>query len=78
MRREVVARGVSGTPVLDRQYFHSICFREPNGVRFGLASTPPGFTVDEPLDSLGHARKLPPAEEAHRARIEALLPAVRS
>ncbi len=76
IRNEVIARGMHVTPVLDRQYFHSIYFREPNGVLFEVATLPPGFTVDEPLGSLGRALKLPPAEEARRAQIEAILPAV--
>ena len=70
-------RGIHVTPVLDRQYFHSIYFREPNGVLFEVATRPPGFAVDEPLALLGRALKLPPWEEARRALIEASLPAVR-
>ncbi len=76
VRNEVVAHGMQVTPVLDRQYFQSIYFREPNGVLFEVATLPPGFTVDEPLDSLGRALKLPPTEEARRAQIEAILPSV--
>ena len=64
------------TEVRDRQYFTSIYFREPNGVLFEIATLPPGFTVDEPLESLGRALKLPPWEEPGRASIEARLPKV--
>ena len=77
LRDEIVRRGIHVTPVLDRQYFHSIYFREPNGVLFEVATRPPGFAVDEPLALLGRALKLPPWEEARRALIEASLPAVR-
>ena len=41
---------------------------------FEVATTAPGFTVDEPLDALGTALKLPPWEEPSRAAIEAALP----
>ena len=76
-RAELVRRGHQVTEVLDRQYFHSIYFREPNGVLFEVATLPPGFTVDEEVASLGRALKLPPWEEPHRSSIEAGLPVVR-
>ncbi len=62
------------TPILDRQYFHSIYFREPGGVLFEIATDPPGFTVDETAASLGTGLKIPPALEPMRAEIEAKLP----
>jgi len=74
-RREALAgRGLNVTPVLDRQYFHSIYFREPGGVLFEIATDPPGFTLDEPPEELGSALRLPPWLEPHRTRIEATLP----
>lgn len=76
MRDELIRRGFRVTPVMDRQYFKSIYFREPNGVLFEIATEPPGFTADEPLGELGTSLKLPPWEEPHRAAIEAGLPAV--
>ncbi|HSA57088.1 MAG TPA: ring-cleaving dioxygenase [Gemmatimonadaceae bacterium] len=76
MRDELIRRGFRVTPVMDRQYFKSIYFREPNGVLFEIATEPPGFTADEPLAALGTTLKLPPWEEPHRAAIEAGLPAV--
>jgi len=76
MQRELRALGLGVTDVLDRQYFTSIYFREPNGVLFEIATLPPGFTVDEPLAALGTALKLPPWEEPRRALIESHLPAV--
>lgn len=76
MQRELRARGFNVTDVLDRQYFTSIYFREPNGILYEIATLPPGFAVDEPLAELGRALKLPPWEEARRARIEQLLPPV--
>jgi glyoxalase family protein len=76
MRDALVRRGLRVTEVMDRQYFRSIYFREPNGVLFEIATLPPGFTADESLADLGTALKLPPWEEPHRASIEAGLPAV--
>jgi glyoxalase family protein len=58
----------------DRNYFRSVYFREPGRVLFEIATDPPGFAVDEPMDSLGQALKLPPFLEGQRAAIEAALP----
>ena len=66
--------GYEVTPVIDRKYFHSIYYREPGGVLFEIATEPPGFTVDEPLDSLGEELKLPEWFEPNRPVIEASLP----
>lgn len=63
--------GFDVTPVRDRQYFHSIYWREPGGVLFEIATEPPGFTWDEPVEQLGSALKLPPWYEARRSEIEA-------
>ena len=60
----------SSGPV-NRFYFQSLYFREPNGILFEIATDEPGFTADEPLDSLGEKLSLPPFLEPHRARIEA-------
>ena len=73
-RERLAARGVNVTPVLDRQYFRSIYYREPGGVLFEIATDPPGFTVDEPIADLGTRLQLPPRLERARARIEAALP----
>ena len=67
-------QGVDITPVIDRQYFHSVYFREPGGVLFEIATDPPGFTIDEPAAELGTHLKLPPMYEASRAEIERALP----
>ncbi len=65
--------GVS--PVMDRNYFHSIYFREPQGILFEVATEGPGFAVDEPVETLGEALKLPAMYESRRADIEkALVP----
>ena len=76
MQRELRAMGFNVTDVMDRQYFTSIYFREPNGVLYEIATLPPGFAIDEPLAELGTGLKLPPWEEQRRAMIEQLLPKV--
>jgi glyoxalase family protein len=67
--------GVS--PVMDRQYFHSIYFREPGGILFEIATDPPGFSVDEAQEELGSHLVLPAWLEPQRARLEAVLPPLR-
>lgn len=68
--------GFNLSPVMDRIYFHSIYYREPGGILFEIATDPPGFTRDEPQESLGSTLKLPPWLEPHRERIEAVLPPI--
>jgi len=70
-RKTVVGAGMNVSPVLDRQYFHSIYFREPGGVLFEIATDEPGFATDEPAEKLGQALKLPPWLEGAREQIEA-------
>ena len=77
-RERVIAGGAHPTPVIDRFYFRSIYFREPSGVLFEIATLGPGFTVDEPLESLGEKLSLPPDYEHLRARVEANLTPVHS
>jgi glyoxalase family protein len=77
LREHLLTRGVQVTPVMDRQYFKSIYFREPGGVLFEVATMQPGFAVDEDPKELGRSLKLPPWEEAHRPAIEAGLAPVR-
>lgn len=74
LRGQLVEQGLNVTPVLDRQYFHSVYFREPGGVLFEIATDPPGFTVDESLDELGTHLKLPPWLESVRGELERVLP----
>ena len=76
MRDQLVARGLNVTPVIDRQYFHSIYFREPNGILFEIATDGPGFLIDEPADALGETLKLPPIYESKRNEIERVLPTI--
>jgi catechol 2,3-dioxygenase-like lactoylglutathione lyase family enzyme len=77
-RRVLAAAGLDVTPVLDRNYFESIYYREPGGVLFEIATDPPGFTVDESPEELGTHLKLPPWLEPRRERLEARLPELRT
>jgi glyoxalase family protein len=72
-RERVIAAGGSPTPVIERFYFKSIYFREPSGVLFEIATLGPGFTADEPLESLGERLSLPPAFEHLRDQVEPVL-----
>jgi glyoxalase family protein len=61
---------------MDRNYFHSIYYREPGGILFEIATDPPGFAIDEPVDELGRTLKLPPMYESMRDRIQSSLPPI--
>ncbi len=63
--------GVPSSGPVDRYYFKSLYFREPNGILFELATDEPGFAVDEPMESLGEKLALPPFLEGRRKEIEA-------
>jgi catechol 2,3-dioxygenase-like lactoylglutathione lyase family enzyme len=76
-RSALTEAGQEVTPVMEREYFESIYFREPGGVLFEIATDPPGFAIDEAPGELGLALKLPPWLEPQRARIEAVLPKLR-
>lgn len=77
VREILVSAEMDVTPILDRNYFRSIYFREPGGVLFEIATDPPGFTADESADELGSSLKLPEWLEPRRERIERALPDLR-
>jgi glyoxalase family protein len=72
LSRLAEARIPSSGPV-DRFYFRSLYFRDPNGILFEIATDEPGFTADEPLESLGKSLSLPPFLEHRRQAIESAL-----
>ncbi|CCH56614.1 Glyoxalase/bleomycin resistance protein/dioxygenase [Fibrisoma limi BUZ 3] len=76
IHEKLLEAGYHVTPVQDRNYFHSIYFREPGGILFEVATNPPGFAVDEPVSELGTHLKLPEWYEPRRAKIEAELPVI--
>lgn len=69
-RNVLIEREYDVTPIIDRQYFHSIYFREPGGVLFEIATDPPGFATDETVERLGSSLKLPPWLEEARPELE--------
>lgn len=75
LRLRIIKRMLNPTPVLDRNYFSSIYFREPGGVLFEIATSGPGFAIDEPADKLGDSLQLPAQYEDRRKHLEqSLLP----
>jgi glyoxalase family protein len=71
--RRAAEAGMHVTPVIDRDYFRSIYFRQPQGILFELATTSPGFAVDEDPEHLGEQLRLPTQHEHLRATLERLL-----
>ena len=76
-QHELATRGHDVTAVRDRKYFHSIYFNEPGGVLFEIATDPPGFAIDEPLERLGTRLAVPPWLEPMRSGLERTLPPLR-
>jgi glyoxalase family protein len=72
-QERLASAGVNVTDVLDRRYFQSIYFRDPDGLLLELATPGPGFTLDESLDALGTGLQLPPWFAPRRAELEAAL-----
>jgi glyoxalase family protein len=69
-QHRVADAGMHVTPVIDRDYFLSVYFRQPQGILFEIATTSPGFAVDEDPDHLGEALRLPKQHEHLRAALE--------
>jgi glyoxalase family protein len=69
-QQRVAEAGHRPTPVIDRFYFKSVYFREPNGILFELATLGPGFATDEDPEHLGERLSLPPDFEHLRSQIE--------
>jgi glyoxalase family protein len=64
---------MQATPVIDRDYFLSVFFRQPQGILFEVATSSPGFTVDEALEHLGEELRLPKQHEHLRPALERIL-----
>jgi glyoxalase family protein len=77
IRQKLLSDGFIVTPVVDRQYFHSVYYHEPGGVLFEVATSDMGFFIDENPGHLGEELKLPAWEEKNRAKIEKLLPVIK-
>ncbi len=76
VRERLVASRVEVTPVRDRQYFRSIYFREPGGILYEVATEGPGFTLDEPAETLGTELRLPPGAQPKADEVAAALPPI--
>jgi glyoxalase family protein len=72
-QQRVAQAGMHVTPVIDRDYFLSIYFRQPQGILFEIATTSPGFAVDEDPEHLGEELRLPKQHEHLRPRLERYL-----
>ena len=72
-RLRVAEAGMQVTPVIDRDYFMAIYFRQPQGILFEIATTSPGFAVDEAVERLGEELRLPSRHEHLRAQLERTL-----
>lgn len=70
---KIKERGYPATDIIDRHYFHSLYFRDSNGIKFELATDGPGLHIDEELENLGESLTLPPFLEEKRQDIEAKL-----
>jgi glyoxalase family protein len=69
-QERVAQAGMHVTPVIDRDYFFSIYFRQPQGILFEIATSSPGFAVDEDPDHLGEELRLPKQHEHLRPLLE--------
>jgi len=72
-QQRVGEAGAGVTEIIDRDYFHSIYFREPRGILFEIATLSPGFAIDEAPERLGEELRLPRQHEHLRARLERTL-----
>lgn len=72
-QQRVAGAGMHVTPVIDRDYFKSVYFRQPQGILFELATTSPGFAVDEDPAHLGEELRLPRQHEHLRPQLERIL-----
>jgi glyoxalase family protein len=72
-QERVAQGGMRVTPVIDRDYFNAIYFQQPQGILFEIATTSPGFAVDEEYEHLGEALRLPAQHEYLRPQLERIL-----
>lgn len=74
IREKLRKMNVDVTFIKDRKYFKSIYFQSPAGVLFEVATSEPGFTVDESFQNLGTHLMLPDYLEFQRSYLEKKLP----
>ncbi|MCU0793097.1 MAG: VOC family protein [Opitutaceae bacterium] len=78
LQARLAAAGHPVSDVRDRDYFHSIYYREPGGILFEIATAKPGFAIDEPVERLGEKLRVPKQFAAARAIIERRLPPLKA
>ena len=74
-KRLLVDRGVKVRGPLNRNYFRSIYFEDPDGLILEIATRGPGWTIDEPTQTLGTEFIVPPEEMQRGKRDEAAIAA---
>jgi glyoxalase family protein len=70
-------RGFHTSPIMDRDYFKSIYFREPGGILFEFATDQPGMLIDESEEHLGEALQVPQMHVHRKDHLETVLPKLR-
>lgn len=65
--------GIRNSGIIDRFWFHSLYFRDPDGNLLEVATKNPGYTVDEPNSTLGTKLVLPSWLEPRRSEIQGAL-----
>jgi len=70
MRENLLSKGLRVSPVMERNYFRSIYFNDPDGHILEIATAGPGFAVDETPKELGSRLMLPGHLEKYRSEIE--------
>lgn len=76
IRSRLEGYGLAPTEIRSRKYFSSVYFREPGGVLFEIATSGPGFWVDEEVGSLGQSLMLPSWFEEKRGHLTEILPVI--
>lgn len=69
-KRRLTDLGITVTGPLNRSYFQSIYFKDPDGVNIEIATDGPGFAIDEAPDQLGLDFRAPPEEMVKANRDE--------
>lgn len=61
-KRRLADRGIESSGPIDRGYFHSLYFSDPDGQVVEIATAGPGYAIDEPPEALGEREIVPDAE----------------
>jgi len=72
-KRRLTDAGVAVNGPIDRGYFESLYFTDPDGQILEIATAGPGYAIDEPADALGQEFVMPPRERLPAGRDEAAI-----